>query len=193
VFYGQPVLTAFVDESSRLTDAGYCYVVAAAVVVQDEEDVRDAVRKLPLTPATILHWHSESNRRRREIVERVGELHIQAIGAGCHPVAAKRQERARARLLTTLVADLAAEGVGHVVIEARQERLNRRDRSTLIAAKKAEIISGLTYEHVDKRDEPLLWLADVLAGALSLHLAGDDSTFFVQLGTSLLHVRTISP
>jgi hypothetical protein len=44
-----------------------------------------------------------------------------------------------------------------------------------------------------KPDEPLLWAADVIAGVLSMHLAGTDSRYFAMLTGSLLHIRALEP
>jgi len=185
---------AFIDESSRETPGGLCYVIAAAVTIDNHPLVRATMERLCGSNRPFLHWHTEDTRRRHQIVEQLtAAVDVHAFVAACHPVGAKRQERARARLLTTLAADLAHEGVDHMVIEARQEPQNQKDRSTLLAAKQAGIAAAMTYSHVGKRMEPLLWVADVIAGAVSLHLTGDDSSYFTQLQPSLLVVRQIEP
>lgn len=136
-------MRAFVDESSRPTEARYCYVVAAAVTIDDPEPVREVMRKPRAPRMPILHWHDEDVRRRQEIVGRLAELEVHAFAASCHPVAPKRQEGARARLLASLADHLGREGVDDMVIEARQEAGNRRDRSTLLGAKKAGVAPNI--------------------------------------------------
>jgi hypothetical protein len=51
----------------------------------------------------------------------------------------------------------------------------------------------MVYKHVGKLEEPLLWAADAVAGSISLHLAGEDSTYFAKLQASLLKVRQVGP
>ncbi len=50
---------AFLDESSRLTRSGYCYVIAAAVTIDDQVQVREAMRELRAPRSRVVHWHDE--------------------------------------------------------------------------------------------------------------------------------------
>ncbi len=186
-------MEAFLDESSRLTGSSYCYVIAAAVTIDDHVQVREAMRELRAPRSQVVHWHDENAARRREIVGRLAELDVHAFVHSCHPVAPKAQERVRARLLVAMTDDLAKEGVDHMVIEARKASLDKKDRATMAATKRSGIGRAMRYSHVAKQDEPLLWVADVIAGVVSLHVAGDDSSYFAQLRTSLLVLRQIEP
>jgi hypothetical protein len=186
-------MIAYLDESSRQGPNGLCYVVAAAVVAEDEDRARDRLLKLRQPGQRFLHWHDEQRDRRTTVIEGVSETGVLVLVTVCHPVGNRRQERARQRCLVALAADLASEGVSKLVIESRQPRRDRRDRSTLLGAQQSGIARELVYRHTDKCSEPLLWAADAIAGAVSLHYAGRDSTYFTMLDTDLLRVRRLSP
>jgi hypothetical protein len=186
---------AFIDESVRTGSGGLLYVVAAGAVVQaDLDPARDGFRKLLLPRQPYLHWNSEKPARRVAVLDRLTGLEVMAFACSYYPVGTRRQEPARAACLTALVGDLKAEGISDLVIETRSEALDRRDRQTLLDARHAGIAAdSLIYRHVGKLEEPLLWAADAIAGAVALHRTGEDSRYFKQLQTSLLVIRRLGP
>jgi Protein of unknown function (DUF3800) len=188
------VSAAFIDESVRAGSGGLRYVVAAGAVLQADRDrARDELRKLLLPRQRYLHWNSEKAARRLAILDRLSGFVAMALACSSYPVGARRQERARADCLTALVGDLKAQGITELVIETRGEVPDRRDRRTLLHARDAGIAaSDLNYRHVGKLEEPLLWAADAIAGAVALHLTGEDSRYFEQLRMSLF-VHRLGP
>jgi hypothetical protein len=106
-----------------------------------------------------------------------------------HPVTPKRQERARRLCLGALADDLVTEGVDDMVIESRQRTQDKADRLLMYRLQQSGRALGLSYSHVNKRAEPLLWAADAIAGAVSMHVAGFDSRYYTNLRTSLLRIR----
>jgi hypothetical protein len=186
---------AFIDESVRAGSRRLLYVVAASAVLQADGDrARDELRKLLLPRQPYLHWNSEKPARRLAILDRLTSLGAMVFACSYYPVGTRHQESARAACLTALVGDLKAEGISELVIETRGEALDRRDRRTLLHAREVGIASGdLSYRHTGKREEPLLWAADAIAGAVALHLTGEDSRYFEQLQAGLLVVRRLGP
>jgi hypothetical protein len=99
--------------------------------------------------------------------KRLGELdgfHIVTVGS---PVPRRRQERARAVCLRGLVVELHGYGVDHLVMESRAGTLNTRDVQT-VAGARYDLPKGASFriDHRRGPDEPLLWAADVVAGAV---------------------------
>ena len=188
-------MIAFVDESVRSGSGKLLYVVAAGAVLQADGDrARDELRKLLLPRQPYLHWNSEKPVRRLAVLDRLTGLGAMVFACSYYPVGTRHQESARATCLTALVGDLKAAGISELVIETRSEVPDRRDRRTLLDARHAGIAAdSLTYRHVGKLEEPLLWAADAIAGAVALHLTGEDSRYFEQLQTSLLVVRRLGP
>jgi hypothetical protein len=164
--------TAYVDESIRTGDG--VYVMAAAVLdVRDLEATRDRVCQLTQRGLPF-HWRLESPARRRAGVELVADLpslHIVTIGA---PVDPHRQERARRQCLEALLFHLQDAGVSRVWLETRNSAADRRDIEAVRAARARKIVQyGLLVDHARPSEEPLLWLADLVAGAVSAAAGGE--------------------
>jgi hypothetical protein len=186
---------AFIDESVRTGSGGLLYVVAAGVVMKTDADrVRDDLRKFLSPRQRYFHWGDERPARRLAMLDRLAELDVMALVSSYYPAANHRQEQARANCLTVLVGDLRAESTNELVIETRSEPLDRRDRRTLLHARDVGIAAdSLTYWHGRKLEEPGLWAADAVAGAVATYLAGDDSQYYERLRPWLLRIRQHSP
>lgn len=167
---------AWSDESfDEVGGAGF-YIVAAAII---DDGVRDQVRyeMTRLRGARRgpgkLHWTEMDDRQRKDAVATVGSLgglHVVAVGT---PVPLRRQERARSKVVHELVRELRGFGVDHLFMEAREAELNRRDVRTVGQARRF-LPPGATFRvtHVHGRDEPLLWVADVVAGVCRFEQKG---------------------
>ncbi|KAB7833570.1 hypothetical protein FRZ00_33265 [Streptomyces mobaraensis] len=98
-------------------------------------------------------------------------LHVVAVGA---PVRPRRQERARAHCLNLLVCELHGFKVGHLFMEARDPVLNARDVATVQQARYAlPRDARFRLDHLPGAAEPLLWVADIVAGAVRAEKLGD--------------------
>lgn len=171
-------LAAYADESF-LEDAhsGY-YVVATAMIepghLDYARDIMLALRGRRRTGKT--HWTEMDAQERKWAATQVATiegLHIVAVGT---PVPPRRQERARALCLQHLVPELHGIGVTALYMEARTRDLDQRDIRAVINARRA-LPRGTVFsiEHVRGKDDPLLWVADVLAGAVRASRHGQTS------------------
>jgi hypothetical protein len=186
---------AYVDESIREGDSGLYYVVAAAVVLRSDVTwARNEMRKLLHAGEPYLHWHQIADvGRRREILARLAEVQLGAFAVVYYPAARRRQEEARRRALLGLMSDLTVvEGVKEIVLESRRPRLDRNDRITVREGRQSRHLpNDLTYSHVLKSQEPLLWAADVIAGVIGAHLVRRPDSLYDELRPALLRVRNI--
>lgn len=165
---------AFVDESIRTTEG--VYVLAAAILEEPGcEDARDRVAGLSQRGLPF-HWRLELGPRRLAAVELVtglASLHVVVIGA---PVNPRRQERARRQCMEALLFHLQAAGVSRVWLETRNPAADRRDIEAVRAARARQIVQyGLLVDHARPSEEPLLWLADIVAGAVSAAEGGEPA------------------
>ena len=166
--------TAYIDESMRIHQ--HLYILAAVIVADaDAEGCRDTLRAPLLRGQSRLHWRDESTRRRSQLITGVQTLqHTGAvvIAAG---VIAGRQERARRKCIEHLLFELTSRGITQAVFERRHEELDARDR-TLIAALQRQRSLPVAFRTSWRAatEDPLLWLADIAAGAASLAEAGDE-------------------
>lgn len=160
---------AFADESFREDPAEGFYVLAATVLEYEvQQPARELMRRLLGSRRTSkLHWHEMDWREQKDAVHQIADIegiHVVTIGA---PVPRRRQERARAVCLTALVGALYGFGVQRLIIEARAAELNRRDVATVRGARFA-LPKGSPFrvDHVPGSAEPLLWVADIVAGVV---------------------------
>jgi len=172
--------TAFADESLRVRDG--LYVLAAVIVADNDfEDVRRALLDLRQRRQDRLHWREESSKRRTVLVSRMRELPhsgVVVIGSGMEP---GRQERARRLCIERLLTEMTSQGIMTVVFERRQPGLDARDRVMVAALQRRHSVpAGLRASWQPAGSEPLLWLADIAAGAAALAHAGDD-TYWTEL------------
>ena len=121
-----------------------------------------------------LHWNDLSHRQQRIAAKQVAAVesfHIVAIGS---PVPTRKQERARATCLTRLVHELHSYGVTDLLMEARARELNARDIRTVTGAR-FQLPKGCRFriDHEFGAREPLLWIADMIAGAVRANRLGD--------------------
>lgn len=128
-------MTAYVDESLRLTGDGL-YLVAAAVVHGDEDRAREVLRDALLPGQFRFHWRDEQARQRARMLAVIAELDVAIFGYVCRPMP-RRQDRARALGLNALVWDLQDLDELEVVIESREAHNDRKDARTIEQAKRA--------------------------------------------------------
>jgi hypothetical protein len=167
--------TAYVDESLRVGSG--LYVLAAVIVAnRDADRHRDTLRGLLYRGQERLHWRDESQRRRGQLIEAVcglGNTGVVVIATGMAP---RRQERARRKCIERLLAELVDREIGSVVFERRHHALDARDRAMIAALQRQRVLPpAFRATWQPPVNEPLLWLADIAAGAVSLAETGDDS------------------
>ncbi|MBB5787421.1 hypothetical protein [Jiangella mangrovi] len=165
-------LHAFADESIR-TSANV-YVLAALLIDEaDMTSVRVEARLLGKGSQPRFHWRDQVPADRRKAAAFVLGLrlnHLVVVGAGIDP---RRQERARRKCLHELLTQLENQGVEHAWLESRDPVSDGRDIAAVRAFRAAHLISEIRVEHEHAVNEPLLWVADLVAGAVGAAEAGE--------------------
>ncbi len=171
--------TAYGDESQpdRRVAPGE-YVLAFALVGDAAaEETRELVRGLKLPGQRKLHWHSEDERRRRDLTKFVADLdtaHLVAVRTH----ATEHSERRRRMCLKRLLPELEQRGVTAVALEAREKRQNADDVALIQALRAGrELRATLRMQHPRGPGEPLLWIADIVAGAVTAHRQGQSEHY----------------
>ena len=189
---------AFADESFSEHLTNGFYVLAAAVLESDAcEDVREAMlglrqRLRGRKAGDKLHWNLLEPLQRQDAVKQVVALpgfHVVTVGS---PVPRRRQERARAVCLGRLVVELHDFGVTRLLMEAREQELNERDIRTVTGARFL-LLKGSEFriDHEFGLQDPALWAADLVAGAIRAHRLG-DSTYREGLADRVLEIEVIT-
>ena len=182
------VPAAYVDESvpdPRLDPGTY---LLACAVVDDEssEDLRAELRALLLPGQRKLHWHGEDRARRKQLVDFVAEVpaaHVIVV----RTAGTEHSERRRKLCLGRLLEELQDRGVSTVALAARENKQNQRDLRLLAGLRASRRLgSELRMDHPRGPAEPLLWLPDIAAGALSMFRQGQVGYF-----DRLAHAATV--
>lgn len=188
-----PALGAWVDESMiQRPDGVSVYVLGAALVrAEHADEVRTAVRDQRTGRQPKLHWRNESDARQTRIIALTAPLPIAGVAVVAAPLNLHRPERGRRCAMEVLLPHLISQGVNHVWLEARQKALNARDLRHVDAMRNARIIdSTLRVDIARPSGEPLLWLADTLAGAAAAAERGDGQ-HLVTLGSLVTRLGAV--
>lgn len=204
-------ILAFVDESKkpvrdpatgRVSNVGDHYVVAAAIVLKgDAVGIRADLRDLLEEVGHDLHYSHMSARRRRVALTRIAEISgwDGLVYETTTPVPGRRPEqRTRARILTAAFPDLTeVHGVRVITLETRAapkkgfHTLDEHDHATWRSLTDRGLLPpGRVITHGDKA-EPLLWLADLLAGARSDYLCGADRGMYPLIAHRVGHITAV--
>jgi hypothetical protein len=137
-----------------------------------------------------VHWHAEDDGTRAELVKAVSTLPVSAQVYVCSFDAPGRKEAARAKALRWIVLELD-HGVRHLILDRRQEAQNAVDRRVLggLAGRPPRF----TLEHRGSTGEPLLWLADIVVGAVAGQVLGRTSAYAETLRNVLRRVSVDKP
>lgn len=167
---------AFGDESMRADPAGNKYILAAACLDPSScAEVRLSLVGLA-KPGQRFHWQQssiEAQRKAVAVVASLPSLHIVVVGA---PVDPRKQERARRQSLGRLLVELAQAGVTELWLESRTQSLNDRDHKSVNMFSAQKLIGERPkVGHARPLEEPLLWVADIVAGAVNSGLGRDPS------------------
>lgn len=178
---------SFVDESEsdRRKDPNSYLMAAAVFEARICDDARSIMRGLKLRGDKKLHWHQESDSRRRKIVSSISDLeaiHMVIVRNG-RP--GERPERRRRKCLEKLFCELESADVAKAVLEAREHKQNKYDMQMLQNMRSRQLLrTGFRIEHLPGPAEELLWVADAVAGAVTAKRCG-NAEFLDALGSCL--------
>jgi hypothetical protein len=152
-------------------------MVASCVDEVDSGEVRTVVSGLA-APGQRFHWRRSARPARAKALGVVADLpvlHLTAIATRLDP---RRPERARRACLHRLLFELASHGVTLVIMETRTQSLNHKDAAAVDAFRSAQVIGPeIAVEHgypSGVNGEPLLWVPDIIAGAIGAELDHGD-------------------
>lgn len=183
---------AFVDESSTVRSAIHQeYLVGAALIPLDScEEIREHLRALALPGQIKLHWTDESEPRRRTIVTRISELAPMTVVVTHLSERVRRNERCRRKCLEALYHEMAGMEVVDLLLEHRSDAQNKQDLGHLVALRSKGLDPRLRIDHQRGGDEPLLWIADILLGAINAAERGHPAHLEALQETIIVRRRT---
>jgi hypothetical protein len=179
---GLPVvgdLVVVVDESGPTLAGGVAYVVAAAALLSVADVHAELAMLFTSHRKNPFHWSKEGTETRKRMLDIVIGTGTVAI-AHCRQVGRSGQTDARREMLK-LTSDWAQlEGASHLIIESGDRVTNSRDQSTLLDHHRERGGVPFAYDWRTKQ-EPLLWVADALAGAVGEWAVGKSTFWYERL------------
>ena len=162
--------TAYGDESTRMVGNPPFYMLGASMLAAESVPELESIYKsLPGGPRK-LHWRDMSRRRQRDSLGALSEIERVDVVVIASPLIGRKQERARRKCLQVLLPALEARGVEHLVLESRRAESDRRDLDYVEYAKGSHFVDSIRVEHKFGADEPRLWVADLVLGAMGDYL-----------------------
>lgn len=165
-------LHAWVDESIHVS-AGFYMIAAVVADLAQCQEHRDTARALAPSPRRRIHWRDEEDKDRLRIAEALGHLDLAHTIVVASPLDSRKQERARRKCIERLLPHLEATGVTQAWFETRTHSLNRRDQAMVAAMRGAGTLTDqIRVDFADPEAEPMLWIPDSIAGAVSAERRG---------------------
>ena len=166
-----------IDESAPEDPTGRVhYVVAAAALIRvDPDEARAAVRSV-LNRQRPFHWVSDRGPTvRAAMIDCVAQVADRICVAVHYPTEPKGQELARERILRTAVLPAVQSwGTTHILIESRANQ-DAQDKR-VVRNYRRDHRANFSYDWATK-DDPLLWLADAVAGAVTEQRLRADASY----------------
>jgi hypothetical protein len=171
------VWRAYVDESeSNQRIDPHTYLLAAAILHDHYvTEVRECMALLRPKSGQLskLHWHDESPLSRKAVMQTIAQipaLHVVVVRTGRPGEPAERRRR---KCFERLAHEFAVRGVECVTAEARERKANERELQHFNQLRTSRVIgSQVRLDHVPGPNEPLLWIADAVAGAVTAARTG---------------------
>jgi hypothetical protein len=114
-----------------------------------------------------LHWRDLLPKRRMDVQTMTSLPAAGLVVVRSRPELAERPERRRRLCLEHLLPTVANRGCPHLVLESRGPADDHRDREMLDAMRrKHQLPRGFHLDHIPGPQEPALWAADALCGAV---------------------------
>lgn len=187
---------AHLDESSAIQPDGQrLYVVAAALSTDEHETGLKARMHAALQPGqTYLHWNDDRELQRRcELARLLAGCAFSGALLIARLTSDKQQEHARKKILSALLPQLQwAEATNQVVLESRHQG-DAHDRKTIERLRRGQAITaGMRIDHVRKREDQRLWIADALVSCyVAARVHGEAEPWEIVNAGQLIEVREL--
>lgn len=157
---------AYADESVRMVGRPPFYMLGACIFEGDPgESLANLCELLP-AGSRKLHWRDMAWRLQRDSLEVISSIESVDLVAVASPLVGTKQERARRKCLGALLPRLEELEVEVLVLESRGELSDVKDLAYVKHAKGSHLVNRIEVVHADGADEPRLWVADLLLGAM---------------------------
>ncbi len=168
---------AYVDESEPRQDYDPgTYLLSAAILDTPDFDAARAEMLQHRSPASRkAHWReATSESERMAMVRSVASINVEHLVVVRLGGVEAKPERRRRMCLERLMFELQLLGIERMIMESRGSVDDGRDRKMLDVMRARKHLQGaLRMDHVPGPSEPLLWIPDVVCGAINRDRGGD--------------------
>jgi hypothetical protein len=174
------LFSAWGDESGsdEQADPGVYLLGAAVVEAAHLEEVRTRMAAARLPGERKVHWRSSSHKRREELVEILANLPLEGLVVVRRGPLGERDERRRRKCFEHFAPAVEALGCTRLTLESRGLKADARDRAAFDALRARRALTGpMHLEHAPGPGEPLLWVGDILCGAVVADRTGAPGFF----------------
>ncbi len=171
---------AWVDESIHTPDESTpsgLYVMAAAIgYPSTAEATREVLRSLVPKRQVRLHWRDDAPMHGK-VIDAIAASQVANVVVVGSPLDPRNQERARRKCLERLLWELCKTWDASTVwLESRTASLNRKDMRLVDALRGQRALSARIRVEIElPSQEPMLWVADAIAGCVAAARKGDAS------------------
>ncbi|WP_255447706.1 hypothetical protein [Schumannella sp. 10F1B-5-1] len=165
--------------------------MAAAILAAGRcDEVREALRPLLLPGQIKVHWRDERDRRRFALVDAIRELEPVNVVIAHRSAPSRKTERFRRKCLEQVYIELSAMDTFDITLESRGASQDSQDRAHIVALQGQSMDARMRIAHQRGGDEPLLWIPDIVLGAVNSAHDGDRRYLDAIAGTVMIHRTT---
>ena len=175
--------------SDSARDPGTYLLSVVLVEANVVDQVRAAMEQLRYKGHK-LHWRDETAKRREQIAQTMATLPVTGlVVVRCNAELADAQERRRRKCLEPLLPLLTERGCAQLTLESRGRSDDERDMEMLQTMRTRRLLAhGLHLDHVPGPQDPALWAADALCGAVVCERVNDPGNYLDTLRAGI-HVQ----
>ncbi|MBQ9001466.1 MAG: hypothetical protein IJ087_06400 [Eggerthellaceae bacterium] len=162
--------TAYGDESIRMAGTPPFYMMGVALIPDSTQIGPELFGRILPKGSKKLHWRDMNEGLQRKSLRLLSGMERADLVVIASPLAGRKQERARRKCLEALLPSLEGRGVDRLVLESRKPTADKLDIDFVKYAKGSKIIKSIEVVHESGEDEPRLWIADQVLGAMGDYL-----------------------
>jgi hypothetical protein len=133
----------------------------------DAAALREAMVTALPSGAAKVHWSQTPPKQRQVLVAMIRDLPMSGVVVVRAGHEDEPAERRRRKCFTHFAMEVESRGCTHLTLESRGARADARDRVMLDALRSSRTVSpALRLDHRPGPEDPVLWIADVLCGAV---------------------------
>ncbi len=168
----------YIDESysqPKATSEKLYVLSVARVETEWEGSVRESMLALKNSGELKIRWHQSSPKRRHKLTATVARMPLSLISVAHHGRSAEATERQRRKTLERIIYETNADVPQTLTLESRGISDDRKDIAFMSKLRRSSgRLESTQIEHVPGRMEPLLWIPDIVCGAVFAHLNGES-------------------